>query len=426
MPQTSDTDTGQAFDLVVFGATSFVGKILVHYLHAQYPQSELRWAVAGRSESKLRALQKSLPSGEALPSILIADATNESSLQSLCNKTRCIVSTVGPFSRYGEVLVKACVESGTDYCDSTGEVHWVLQMISRYQAQAAESGARLVHCCGFDSIPSDLGVKFTQRIAHKRYGHPCDEIAMRVMRMKGRFSGGTIASLFAAVEDIHSQPALRKAVGSPYCLCPSDHPYTSKQLRHDGAGYDEVAKRWIAPFIMEGVNTRIVHRSNALQNHAYGEGFLYDEALVTGLGRKGRKRATRTSFGLHMLMFAAVFPPLRWLLEKFWLPAPGEGPSEREQEEGEYTLRFYGKVRGRGTLVCEVKGDRDPGYGSTAKMLGEAAVMLAKDSFSKEGSHNILPGGFWTPATAFGDELFTRLEDNAGLNFTDISDEDID
>ncbi len=427
MSDSSFSGVSEPYDLVVFGASSFVGKILVRYLYQNYHPTSLRWAIAGRDKEKLKShaqcLQQSKSddtsaNADTIP-IIVADAKDEASLLKMCEQTRCIVSSVGPFSRYGELLVKSCVESGTDYCDITGEVHWVLQMISKYQLRAMETGARLVHCCGFDSIPSDLGVKFTQQIALARFGRPCDEISMRVTRLKGKFSGGTYASLFAAVEDIQSQPGLRKAIASPYCLCPSDHPYQAQQSRNDGAGYDELTKRWIAPFIMEGVNTRIVHRSNALQNHAYGEDFLYDEALVTGKGRKGRKRATRMSFGIHMLMFAAVFPPLRWLLEKFWLPAPGEGPSEQEQLEGEYTLMFYGKVRGRGKIVCQVSGDQDPGYGSTAKVLGEAAYMLAKKC-PKES----LAGGFWTPATAFSDELFTRLSAKAGLHFSEQADSD--
>lgn len=400
------------YDVIVFGASSFVGQIVVAYLAETFSQEQLRWAIAGRNHEKLKALIQHIPQAQA-PDIVVADATNETQLSAMCQQTRVVVSTVGPFALYGENLVKSCVANGTDYCDITGEVHWVLQMISRYQTQAMESGARLFHCCGFDSIPSDLGVAFTQQAANDKYGKPCEQISMRVSRLKGRFSGGTYASVFNAVAEISANEGLRRAIASPYCLCPSDHGFSAQQPRLNSAAYDELTQRWICPFVMEGINTRIVHRSNALLGNVYGEDFLYDEALVTGKGRRGRKRATRTWLGLKVLMLAGVLPPLRWLMERFVVPKPGEGPSTEEQAAGFYEMQFFGKVRGRGQIFCSVTGDRDPGYGSTAKILAQVAYTLAKEC--PKGSPQ---GGFWTPAAGLPAAIIPRLAEFSGLRFS--------
>jgi len=404
------------YDVIIFGATSFVGNILARYMAKTYGASgQLRWAIAGRDETKLQAVQKAaldICADSTAPPILIADSHNSEQIDFLCKQARVIISTVGPFALYGETLVRLCVENGTDYCDSTGEVHWVLQMISKYQEQAAKTGARIVNCCGFDSIPSDLGVYFTHLRAEEHLGRTCDDIDMRVAKMKGAFSGGTYASLLNAVKESASNPGLRKALNNPYCLCPSDHPFTMRQKNISGADFDEHSQSWMTSFVMAGVNTRIVHRSNALFDYEYGDEFRYSEALLTGSGPAGRKRASRAAFGLKALIISATIPPARWLLSRFILPKPGEGPSEQEQLNGSYLLRFYGKVAGKGTIVCSVEGDLDPGYGSTAKMLGQAAVSLCDDVADD------FPGGFWTPARIFSDRLIERLQAHAGITFT--------
>ena len=406
------------FDLVVFGATSFVGQILCRYLLDQFGTGgALRWAAAGRSQDKLQALRSGLgPGARDLP-LLAADAQDPASLEAMCGQARVVVSTVGPYALYGEPLVKACAGSGTDYCDLTGEVQWIRRMIDRYGDAAQESGARIVHCCGFDSIPSDLGVYFLQRESMRRLGQPCTRVKMRVRAMRGGFSGGTAASLMNAIKEASSDPALRKGLANPYSLWPKGERRGPRQPDVKAAEFDDSFGAWVAPFVMSKINTRIVHRSNALLGHAYGTDFLYDEAVLTGKGTKGRLNATGMAMGLGAFVVAGALPPTRWALERFVLPAPGEGPSPEAQASGFFDLRFQGETADGRSLRAKVTGDRDPGYGSTAKMLGQAAACLAQD-VGKDDK----PGGFWTPATIFGDRLVERLEADAGLTFEVLED----
>ena len=400
------------YDLVVFGATSFVGQILSRYLLEQYGVcKKLRWAIAGRAEAKLQALRTQLGSSAAkLPSI-VADAADEKALQALCASTKVVISTVGPYALYGEPLVKVCAQSGTDYCDLTGETQWIARMIERYEATAKKSGARIVHCCGFDSIPSDLGVHFLQQQAMKKFGEPCTHVKMRVKAMRGAASGGTVASLINVVKEVTKDPSLRKQLANPYSLCPPGSSNV-RQPNVTTAVWDKDFNAWTAPFVMAAINTRVVHRSNALSQHAYGTSFTYDEAMLTGGGAKGRLTALGVTAGLAGFMVGAALPPSRWALERFILPAPGQGPSPQAQEKGFYDLRFFGSTAQGKSLRVKVTGDRDPGYGSTGKMLGEAGVCLAWDI-----SKSDRPGGIWTPATVFGDLLIKRLRADAGLSF---------
>ncbi len=405
--------TAPAHDIVVFGATSFVGKILSRYLVDTFGiGGELRWAIAGRSESKLDALKAELGADAASLPTLIADAADEPALRALCESTRVVVSTVGPYALHGEPLVKACVESGTDYCDLTGEVQWIRRMIDRYEAGAKASGARIVHCCGFDSIPSDMGVWFLQREAQSRFGAPLTRVKMRVRGMRGGFSGGTVASLMNVVKEASRDPELRRELANPYSLCPKGHPTKARQPQIKTATFDGDFKAWIAPFVMAAINTRIVQRSNALSGLSYGKTFVYDEAMLTGRGLSGRLKASAMSAGLGGFMLAAVIPPSRWVLERFVVPKPGEGPSPAEQENGFFDMRFHGTTARGQPLRAKLTGDRDPGYGSTSKMLGQAAVCLARDV--PDGAE----GGFWTPSTLLGESLLERLAAHAGLQFS--------
>jgi short subunit dehydrogenase-like uncharacterized protein len=216
------TMSARSLDVVAFGATSFVGKILCRYLLEQFgTDGELKWGAAGRSKSKLEALRDSLGAKAAKLPLVIADAADDAALRKLCASTRVVVSTVGPYALHGEPLVRACAESGTDYCDLTGEVQWIRRMVQRHEATARESGARIVHCCGFDSIPSDMGVYFLQREARNRFGAPCRRVKMRVKTMRGGMSGGTVASLMNLVKEAAADPALRKELADPYSLCPA-------------------------------------------------------------------------------------------------------------------------------------------------------------------------------------------------------------
>jgi short subunit dehydrogenase-like uncharacterized protein len=323
-----------------------------------------------------------------------------------------VISTVGPYALYGEPLVKACAETGTDYCDLTGEVQWIRRMIHGYEKTARKSGARIVHCCGFDSIPSDLGVHFLQQQAMERFGEPCTRIKMRVKAMRGGFSGGTVASMMNVFKEASANPALRKELANPYSICPEGYAPEVRQPNVTSAQFDPDFDAWVAPFVMSAINTRIVQRSNALSKQAYGADFAYDEAVLTGRGLKGRLAATGMTAGLAGFMVAGAIRPARWALERFVLPGPGEGPSAEAQKSGFFDLRFVGKTADGRSIRTRVTGDRDPGYGSTAKMLGQAGACLAQDL-----GNTGVKGGFWTPATIFGDRLIARLIKHSGLTF---------
>jgi short subunit dehydrogenase-like uncharacterized protein len=400
-------------DLIVFGATSFVGQILTRYLVEQFgTQRGLKWAIAGRSEARLAALRVSLGMEAGKLPILVADAADEEALRRLCQRARVVVSTVGPYALHGEPLVEVCAQTGTDYCDLTGEVQWIRRMIQRHEAAARKSGARIVHSCGFDSIPSDLGVFFLQQEARKRLGQPCTEVKMRVKAVRGGFSGGTAASIVNVMKEAAANPALRKEFADPYSICPAGYAPAVRQPNVTSPQFDADFGAWIAPFVMSAVNMRIVQRSNALSHQAYGADFRYDEAMLTGRGLKGRIAATTLTAGLAGFMLAGALPPTRWALERFVLPAPGEGPGAEQQRTGFYDLRFLGRTADGQELRVKVTGDRDPGYGSTAKILGQAAACLALDLADAGPA-----GGFWTPATTFGSGLVERLKAHAGLTF---------
>lgn len=409
------------FDLIVFGATSFVGQILSRYLASTYGVGgSLRWALAGRSQSKLQQLRNSLTpaSGQAseLP-LLLADAADEASLLRLCQQTRAIVSTVGPYALYGEPLVKACAESGTDYCDLTGEPQWISRMLAKYDASAKASGARIVHCCGFDSVPSDMGVYFLQQAMQARYGQTASQVHMRFKAGKGGMSGGTVASMLELTKEAMANPAVRKELANPYSLCPPGHGFTAHQRSLSGVSYDHDHGSYTAPFIMAAINTRIVHRSNALRDRLYGAYFTYDEAVLTGSGFKGWVGAALTSGLMKLFLLAVALPPSRWLLEKTLLPKPGEGPSPEAQDSGFWDLRFTGHTEHNSTLMVKVAGDKDPGYGSTAKMLGEAIVSLAQDFHDENGQKTGPAGGCLTPASMFDERYLARLQAKAGVVF---------
>lgn len=399
------------YDVVVFGATGFVGQLLCRVLKERYPEgSGLRWAAAGRSRDRLAQLAESLELPEL--ALLVADATDEKTLKALCRRTRVVASTVGPYAIHGEPLIKACTQTGTDYCDLTGEVQWIRRMIQRYGDTARASGARLVNCCGFDSLPSDLGTLFLQQAARERFNAAATRGTMRVKGIRGGVSGGTVASMVHLAREMRTHPGLRRELADPYSLCPPDKRPTTPQHSVRSARYDAVAKCWIAPFIMAATNERLVHRSNALMNQAYGADFRYDEAMITGAGRKGRLRAYALTAALGGFMLGIALAPTRALLERFALPAPGDGPGPRARADGFYDIRFQGETADGHRIAVRVVGDGDPGYRSTSRMLAEAAACLARDVDTTNP-----PGGFWTPASIFGARLIERLETYAGVHF---------
>jgi len=399
------------YDLVVFGATSFVGQILTRYLLETYGLGrKVKWAIAGRSQTRLDELKASLGEDAGKLPVVIADASNDAQLTAMCEQTRVIISTVGPYALYGEPLVRACVRTGTDYCDLTGEVQWIRKMIERYEEEAKSSGARIVHCCGFDSIPSDMGVWYLQGQAEQTFGQPCVDVRMRAKAVKGGLSGGTVASMINIAKEAASDPQLRKELANPFSICPPEHRSQTRQPSLSSAQYDETFDVWLAPFVMGAINIRVVHRSNALQNARYGKEFTYDEAIMMGKGIKGRLAALSMTGALGVFFTASALKPTRWVVEKL-VPKPGEGPSPKAQEEGFYDLRFVGRTKDDQVIITRVTGDRDPGYGSTSKMLGESGMCLA---FDLPADH---PGGFWTPASLLDGSLMERLTSNAGLRF---------
>ena len=406
------------FDVIVFGATSFVGQILAQYLSDKFNhegQESLNWAIAGRSQTKLDEVKAKIQQPNL--TTLIADAQDEVAIKAMCDQARVIISTVGPYALYGETLVKVCAESGTDYCDLTGEVQWINRMLLKYEDAAKASGAHIVHCSGFDSIPSDMGVYFTQKAAQKSFGEYCNTIAMRVKAAKGGASGGTIASMLNITEEVMKDPALRKDLVNPYLICPKDHGFKTRQFDTRKPTFDKTFNGWTAPFIMAAINTRVVFRSNALADNPYGTDFKYDEAMLVGKGFKGRLTATAIVAGLGAFFIGAAIKPTRWVLENYVLPKPGEGPSPKEQVEGYYDIRFAGKTPSGKEIRTKVIGQGDPGYGSTSQMLGQVGACLALDTdllADKEG-------GFWTTSTLLGDRLIERLEKDAQLKFEVIS-----
>ncbi|PTQ89004.1 saccharopine dehydrogenase family protein [Agitococcus lubricus] len=403
------------YQLIVYGATSFVGQLLTRYLVQTYGvNQQLRWAIAGRSASKLAQVKKDLGKAANDLAVIIADAHDESALASMCQRTQAVVSTVGPYALYGSTLVKVCAEQGTDYCDLTGEPQWIAQMIDQYQSMAQASGARIVHCCGFDSLPSDLGTFFLQQIAQQRFGRPFTRVKLRVKAIRGGFSGGTVASMMELIKQAADNPELRRFMANPYALCPPSSQTLPKQPNLNFAEYDKDAQAWSAPFVMAGINTKVVHRSNALSGYKYGTAFEYDETMLTGRGLLGSMLAAGTAVGLASFVAVTALPFTRPLVEKI-VPQAGEGPSPRQQEKGFFDIRLFGIGQQGEKLTVKVTGDRDPGYGSTAKMLGEAAVCLACDIPKTEAT-----GGFWTPATLLGERLIMRLTQRAGLAFAEL------
>ncbi len=400
--------TSRRHDIVLYGATSFVGQILCRYLVGRHgTDGALRWAIAGRSESKLDEIARS--TGADVPRI-VADAADRGALDAMAASTKVVVSTVGPYALYGSELVAAVVESGGDYCDLTGEVQWMRRMIDAHQTRAEQTGARIVHACGFDSIPSDLGAWFTQRRAIEQFDEPCVEVRMSVKGAKGGVSGGTAASGMQMFEELAGDPELRELIGDPYVLAPLDMRQGPKQPGMGRPSRDDRFQSWVAPFVMAPTNSAVVLRSHALLGQPWGRDFTYGETMMTGSGMAGGVAAWGMTAGLAAFAGAAGFSPTRKLLGKV-IPKPGAGPSEAKQAAGFFDLRFVGRTASGQEIRTKVTGDADPGYGSTAKMLGESAVAFLDLDAADVG------GGFWTPASAFGDALIERLEAHAGVRF---------
>ena len=382
------------FDIVVHGATGFTGRLVIEYLLQRYPAgSGVCWAMGGRSAEKLAAVRDEVGAPKDTP-LVVTDSADAASLAALMTQTRLVLTTVGPYQLYGNELVATCAAAGVDYVDLCGEPAWMRKMIDAHEAQARISGARIVFSCGFDSIPFDLGVLMLQDEMKARHGSNASRVRGRVRKMKGTFSGGTAASLKATMAAAMQDPGVLDLLRNPFSLTPGfegpRQPSGNKPMLEEALGL------WVAPFVMAAINTRNVHRSNFLLGHAWGANMVYDEMMITGAGEKGEAIANAVAADKSLGAEGG--------------PKPGEGPSRAERDAGFYDVLFLGSDAAGHTVRVGVKGDRDPGYGSTSKMITEAAVCLLQDAQATQG-------GIWTPASAMGTALINRLQQNAGMTF---------
>ena len=386
------TATPRDFDIIVYGATGFTGRLVAEYLAGK---GATGWAMAGRSLDKLKEVRDLIGAPADTP-LVVADADQPDSLAAMCARTDVVLTTVGPYQLYGTALVAACAASGTAYVDLCGEPAWMRHMIDAHHDEATRTGARIVFSCGFDSIPFDLGVLTLQEAAIAQFGRPAPRVKGRVRSMKGTFSGGTAASLKATLAAAARDPGLVKLLTSAFALTPGfTGPHQPTGLIPE---YDRTIEAWVAPFVMAPINTKNVHRTNFLLGEKYGADFVYDEMMIApGLGDLGKAAAEAI----------AKYNPFGGEGG----PKPGEGPSKEERDNGHYDLLFAGLMPDGARIDAVVTGDRDPGYGSTSKMIAESALCLVEDMVGA-------PGGIWTPGALMGPQLRDRLKANAGLTFT--------
>jgi short subunit dehydrogenase-like uncharacterized protein len=383
------------FDIVVYGATGFTGKLVAEYLAKHYVgKDDPKWAMAGRSKEKLASVRDAI-AAPADTALIVADASDPASLKAMVDQTRSVISTVGPYQLYGNDLLAACVATGSDYFDLCGEPIWMRQMIDKHEAAAKASGARIVFSCGFDSVPFELGAFFVQEEAKRVFGAPASRVKGRVRDMRGTLSGGTAASGRATFEAVAKDLSLVTILNDPFALTPGFKG--PKQPKGNKVVFEEDLQSWTAPFMMALINTRNVHRSNMLMGFPYGKEFVYDEMVLTGPGEKGEANAKKVVAANS----EKTGPNAR---------KPGEGPSKEEQENGRYDLLYIAVGPDGREIRAAVKGDRDPGYGSTSKMISECAICLLRDTPD-------VAAGIWTPGAAMGDKLIKRLVDRAGLTF---------
>ena len=396
------------FDIVLWGGSGFVGRLVAEHLYQQYGvDGSLRWAIGGRNKRELQTTRTSLGTGATELSILVGDARDRQFLGSMVNSTKVVLSTVGPYALYGKELIEACAVSGTDYCDLAGEIPFIQEMMDRHAVQARASGARILNCCGVDSLPSDLGVWSLNEIARKQFGCGLAHVTNEVKSFKGGFSGGTISSLGGVHNDAARDDTVADILKNPYAICPPG--------RRSGVNQPdiEVVRRsesgaWLAPFFMAIVNTRVVHATNAHLDYPYGTDFTYDEGWDLG-----SRRAANFIAAVTRLFYRAYrSSKMRAFMNATFLPKPGTGPSKKARENGKFKFQFTARTRLDHRLTLVVSGDRDPGYGSSSRMIGEVAVCLAQDL-----PKSSLSGGFLTPAAAIAKRLIPRLVENAGMKF---------
>ncbi len=397
------------FDLIVFGATGFTGRLVAEAL-LEFPEPDLRWAIAGRNEAKLRAVRGELaerfPGAERVP-VVVADVTDADSMAAMAARTRVVCSTVGPYTRYGDATVNACVSNGTDYCDITGEVNWMRSVIDAHHENAVQRQCRIVHAAGFDSVPFDLGVYVLQQAAVERWGAPATTVRTATGRMKGGLSGGTLASMMLIMDSVRRDRRVLRQLANPYVLVPGGTGPDKNE--HQRVEHWPEHGVWTGPFIMAGCNTRVVRRSHALLGAPWGEDFSYTEAMGTGRGVRGWVRAQVMRAGLGAMVVILATPLLRALALGRWLPIPGDGPTLHQRTTGHFAAHVVGS-RGDRTIAVDVTGEGDPGYLATSRMLAQTALALATDALPPRY-------GVLTPASVLGEALPPRLE-RVGIRFT--------
>lgn len=381
------------FGIIVFGATGYTGRLVCDYLNTTYGvNGNVNWAMAGRSLEKIKSVADIMGIPDNVP-MIVADSSNLQSLKEMVARTKVVISTVGPYQIYGEGLVKECIEAGIDYVDLCGEPNWMHNMIAENEAAAKASGSRIVFSCGFDCIPSDLGVYFLQQAGIEKFGAPFNRVKCRVRALEGTASGGTVASLNETLAAAAQNPEVLALMQNPFALTSGfsgpEQPSGIAPL------FEDDLNSWTAPFFMAPINTKHVHRSNYLLGHQYGSDFIYDEMFLTGPGSEGEAIAQAVTADDSLIKSELK---------------PGEGPSKEERDNGYYDLLFIGSNDKGESIMASVKGDKDPGYGSTCKLISESAICLLKNP-------DLASGGIWTAASAMGNVLIERLEENAGLLF---------
>lgn len=408
----SVTSTDRRHDLVVWGATGFVGRLVAEYLTERYDPSELSLAIGGRSESRLEELEATLvaerPEWDAIP-LVVGDATDLDRLRSIAGDARVVCTTVGPYTRYGTKLVEACIAAGTDYCDLTGEITWVREMVDRYHEDALEAGTRIVHSCGFDSVPADVGTLLVQSFAIEEFGAPCDVARIYVEEGRGGVSGGTLASFTELFRAAAEDPVARRTLRNPYSLAPKGERHGGDPGAQTTVRTDPLRSTWTAPSPMAQVNERVIRRSNALRGYPWGREFECTEVVPTGGGIGGLVRAGAIAAGTRAATAAMTFGPTREGLSRFVFPDPGDGPTRERIEDGYFTVRVLGRgTATEGPFVVEsrIGADLDPGYGATARMVGEAAMCLVCGRIDSP-----VAGGILTPASGIGTPLADRLRE---------------
>jgi short subunit dehydrogenase-like uncharacterized protein len=364
-------------DVVVFGATGYTGRLVCEHLRDR--DHGRRWAIAGRNPARLEAVHAELDLEDEV-GIVVADSDDQPSLDAMAADTRVLCTTAGPYRWYGSGVVAACAAQGTDYVDLAGETPWMKEMIEAHHETAAASGARIVFAGGFDSVPSDLGVYLLQETAIERHGRPMPRVRMRIRSLRGSGSGGTMATMKATLHAAKEDPSVFAALVDPFSLADDfqgpEQPSGQERIEELDFG------GWSGPFMMGMINTKVVHRSNVLLDHRYGTDLVYDEMILLG------PDPSRDSGDM------SANPELQ----------PGEGPTREEREAGHYDILFRGEDRAGNAVEVEVAADLDPGYGSTSKIIGEAALCLLDTTG---------PGGCTTPAAAMGAQLLDRLRDHA-------------